>query len=143
VNSAVRHSHHRRRGFLMMEVVLALGIFGIAVTGFTIAIARTAEVAAMAQRQSQINRLLESSLSEALATPNLEVGRTTVVVEETIAGASVEIDTLVEELTELEAENGQLLDAMYRIEVSAHWFADGEWREEMAETWRYGRLYQQ
>ena len=125
-----------------MEVILALGIFGIAVTGFTVAIARTAEVAAMAQRQAQINRLLESALMEALAQPQIEAGATTVALQETIGGANVEIDVVVEELNEFENEDGQRLNDMFRIEVTANWFEDGEWRSEMAETWRYANLYQ-
>lgn len=132
----------RARGFLLMEVILALGVFGIAVTGFTIAITRTAEVAVMAQRQTQINRLLESALMETLSQPQMEVGSNTMALEETIAGANVEIDVIIEELTDFTTEDGQPLSDMYRIEVRANWFEDGEWKQEMAETWRYANLYQ-
>lgn len=127
----------------MMEVVLALGIFAIAATGFAIAIGRTSDAAQLAQRQMQIDRILESALDEALSLPVLEEGTETVSLDEMIGGAAVEIDTRIELLDEMENMDGQLLQQMYRIEVTAHWYADGDWREEMAETWRYGRLYQQ
>ncbi len=130
------------RGFLMMEVVLALGIFAIAATGFAVAIARTSDAAQLSQRRMQIDRILESALDEALSLPVLEEGVETVSLQETIGDEAVEIDTKIEILDEMENMDGQLLQQMYRIEVTAHWFESGEWQEEMAETWRYGRLYQ-
>lgn len=132
----------KRRGFLLMEVVLAIGIFAIAATGFAVALARTADAAALAQRRMQITRILESSLREAVSLPVLEEGTTTVALQEEIGGAGVEIDTTIEILSELENQDGQLLQQMFRIEVAANWFEDGEWKNETAETWRYGRLYQ-
>lgn len=129
-------------GFLMMEVILAIGIFCLAAVGFAIALARTAEVASLAKRQMKITRILDSALTEALSQPVLEEGANTVVLEEELGGASVEIDTVVEPLEDLQNEDGEILQQMYRIQVSAHWYEDGQWMEEMAETWRYGRMYQ-
>lgn len=136
------HGLRPKRGFLMMEVVLALGIFAIAATGFAIALSRTSDAAQLSQRQMQINRILESALDEALSLPVLEEGSESVSLDEEIGGAAVEIDTRIELLDEIENQDGQLLQQMYRIEVTAHWYERGEWQEEMAETWRYGRLYQ-
>lgn len=132
----------RPRGFLMMEVVLALGIFALAATGFAIALAKTSDAAQLSQRRMQINRILESALEEALSLPVLEEGVESVSLKEEVGGSSVEIDTKIEILEEMENMDGQLLQQMYRIEVTAHWYEDGQWQEEMAETWRYGRLYQ-
>ena len=54
---------------------------------------------------------------------------------------SGELETIVEAL-ELENEDGQLLQNMYRIEVVFYWRgSDGEWQQQGAETWRYGNLY--
>ncbi len=132
----------RRRGFLLMEVVLALGIFALAATGFAVALAKTSDAAQLSQRRMQINRILESALEEAVSLPVLEEGAETVSLKEEVGGSAVEIDTKIELLDEMENMDGQLLQQMYRIEVTAHWYEDGEWQEEMAETWRYGRLYQ-
>lgn len=125
----------------MFEVVLALGIFGIAATAFAVALAQTADAAAFAQRRMQIGRILESSLTEAMSLPTLEEGSTSVTLLEEIGGETVEIDTLIEPLLEMQNEDGETLQQMFRIEVSAHWYENGEWMEETAETWRYGRLY--
>ena len=138
----VRSQRRRQAGFLMMEVVLALGIFAIAATGFAVALAKTSDAAQLSQRRMQINRILESALDEALSLPVLEEGSETVSIKEQVAGSDVEIDTKIELLDEMENIDGQLLQQMYRIEVTAHWYEDGGWQEEMAETWRYGRLYQ-
>jgi len=136
-------SIRRRAGFLLLEVILALGIFGIAATSFAMALSKTADAAMLAQRRMKITRILDSSLSEALSIPVLEEGSTTLALEERIGGAPVEVDTLIEPLPELQNQDGEFLQEMYRIEVSAHWYENGEWLSESAETWRYGRLYQQ
>jgi hypothetical protein len=59
-----------------------------------------------------------------------------------MAEEGLEIETTVELLPELENEDGQLLQEMYRIEVVARWFENGTGQEQSAETWRYSRLYQ-
>lgn len=126
----------------MLEVILALGVFGVAAVGFAMALAKTADAARLAQRRMTVTRILDSALTEALSMPMLEEGSTSVTLEEELGGASVEIDTKVEVLDTLEAEDGRMLRQMYRIEVGAHWYENGEWMEETAETWRYARLYQ-
>lgn len=138
---SVRHRPRRSGGFLLLEVILALGIFGIAATAFAVALQRTSDLASQAQNEVRITRLLESALAEAMSYPVLEEGTTSVPVEE-MSGLGMEIDTLVELLPEMENQDGRLLQEMYRIRVTAHWFDNGQWREESAETWRYSRLYQ-
>jgi len=132
----------RPRGFLLLEVILAIGIFGMAAVGFAVAINRTADAASMAQRRMMITRILDSSLTEALSLPVLEEGVTTVTLDETLGGTAIEIDTLIEPLEEMMNQDGEILQQMFRIQVSAHWYEAGEWMEESAETWRYGRMYQ-
>jgi hypothetical protein len=82
--------------------------------------------------------MLESSLNEAISVPTLEEDTTSYVLDE----RDTEIETKVEKLEDLENEDGQLLQEMYVITVTARWFQDGAQRERSAETWRYGRLYQ-
>lgn len=142
----MRLSPHRprqrfRKGFLLLEVLLALGVFGIAATGFAVALHKTADLAATAQRKLKMTRLLESALAEAMSYPVLEEGTTSVEVDEMI-DQGLEIETTIELLPEMENEDGQLLQEMYRIEVVARWFENGQSFEQMAETWRYSRLYQ-
>ncbi len=128
----------RRRGFLLLEVVLALAIFGIAATGFAVALHRMADAAELAQRELRITRILDSALEETMSLPVMEEGTTNTVVAET----GIELDTTIELLDQMENQDGQLLQEMFRIEVKAVWFENGAWQDRAVETWRYGRMYQ-
>lgn len=127
-----------RRGFLLLEVIFALAIFGIAATAFAVAFHRMYQAADLAQSEMRITRMLESSLNEAISVPTLEEDTTSYLLIE----RDTEIETKVERLEDLENEDGQLLQEMYRITVTARWYQDGAQRERSAETWRYARLYQ-
>jgi len=128
----------RRNGFLLLEVLLALMVFGIAATGFMVALKQMAKAADATQQELRMTRILESALDEAVSLPTLEEGTTTAVVPDT----NIEIDTTVELLKEIQTEEGQTLQEMYRVMVTANWFADNAWQSRSAETWRYGRMYQ-
>jgi hypothetical protein len=130
--------HPARRGFLLFEMVLALAVFGIAATGFAVALHRMAAAAALAQSELRITRILDSALDETLSLPVLEEGETSSDVGET----GIELNTVIELLDEMENEDGQLLQEMYRIEITANWFENGARQERVVETWRYGRMYQ-
>ena len=130
--------HHDRRGFLLLEMILALGVFGIAATGFAVALHRMAAAAQMAQSELRITRILDSALDETLSLPLLEEGEVTSAVGET----GIELKTSVIPLDQLENDEGQLLQEMFAIKVEAKWFADGQWKLRDVETWRYGRMYQ-
>ena len=130
--------HSGKRGFLLLEMILALSVFGIAATGFAVALHRMAAVAGLAQSELRITRILESALDETLSLPVLEVGTTNTSVGDT----GIELDTTVELMENLENEDGQLLQEMYLIKVEAKWFANGEWQNRSVDTWRYGRMYQ-
>lgn len=125
-------------GFLLLEMVLALAVFGMAATGFVVALHRMSATASLAQSELRITRILDSALDETLSLPTLEEGKTNTTVGET----GIELDTLVEIIEDMENEEGQILQEMFRIEIRARWFANGEWRERSVETWRYGRMYQ-
>lgn len=124
-------------GFALLEVLLALAVFSIAATGFVVALHRSADLAMLTQREIRITRVLESALHEALSLPTLEEGKTTLELED----SGMEIDTLIEPI-EIENQDGQLLQEMFKIEVTVFWVEGDEWQERSAETWRYARLYQ-
>jgi hypothetical protein len=119
-------------------MVLALAVFGIAATGFAVALHRMAAVATLAQSEMKITRILDSALDETISLPVLEEGET----ESTVGETGIDLKTTIEILDEMENEDGQLLQEMYRIEIQARWFANSEWQERTVETWRYGRMYQ-
>lgn len=121
-----------------MEMVLALAVFGMAATGFAVALNRMANVASLAQSELRITRILDSALDETLSLPTLEEGVTDSEAGET----GVKLVTKIELLTEMQNEEGQILQDMYLIEIEAKWFENSEWQSRTVETWRYGRMYQ-
>jgi prepilin-type N-terminal cleavage/methylation domain-containing protein len=127
-----------RQGFLLLEVVLALAIFSIAATGLVVALNRTASVAFNSQSELKITRMLDSALDETVSIPVLEENESSY----TVPGTNIELTTTIELIEDLENEDGQILQEMYRIQIMARWFANGEWQERAVETWRYGRMYQ-
>lgn len=130
--------HPGRRGFLLLEMVLALAVFGIAATGFAVALHRMSDAAGLAQSELRITRILESALDETLSIPVLEEGETDTQVGET----GIELHTTIEPIEDLETEDGQMLQEMFRIKINARWYANADWQEREVETWRYGRMYQ-
>ena len=133
-----RRRARSRSGFLMLEVVLALGIFGAAAVAFTVAIHRMAAAADLAQNELRTTRILESALDENLSIPTLQEGTTTTPVGNT----GIDIITKIELMQDLQNQDGQALQELYRVTVTARWFYNNEWQERTAETWRYARLYQ-
>jgi hypothetical protein len=131
-------AHRRRHGFLLLEMILALAVFGMAATGFVVALHRMAATASLAQSELRITRILDSAMDETISLPVLEVGDTSIEVGET----GIKLDTTIELIDDMENEDGQILQEMYRIKIQARWFANGTWQERAAETWRYGRMYQ-
>ncbi len=136
----MKHSRHpaRRRGFLLLEVILALAVFSAAAVGFTVALHQMAKAATVAQSELRITRILDSALDETLSIPVLEEGTVT----NPVGNTDIEMATTIKILDQLENQDGQPLQEMFLITVTARWFENGEWIERSAETWRYGRMYQ-
>lgn len=133
-----RSLHSCKRGFLLLEMILALAVFGIATTGFAVALHRMAAVAGLAQSELRITRILESALDETLSLPVLEEGT----VNASVGNTGIELDTTVKLIEDLQSEDGQPLQEMYLVTVEAKWFANGQWQNRSVDTWRYGRMYQ-
>jgi type II secretory pathway pseudopilin PulG len=125
-------------GFMLLEVVIALGIFAIACTGLTIAFHRMTQAATISQSELRITRILDSAIAEQLSFPTLEEGTTQIPIE----GTDIELDVVVTPIEDLENQKGELLQEMYHIEITANWFDGTEWQTRTAETWRYNLMYQ-
>ena len=128
----------RKSGFLLLEMVLALAVFGMAATGFTVALNRMAATASLAQSELRITRILDSALEETLSQPTIEEGSDTIEIGET----GIELETNIERIEDLLNEEGQQLQDMFRIRINAKWVENGRSQQRSAETWRYGMMYQ-
>jgi len=131
-------SRKKTKGFLLLEVVLALSVFAIACTGLTVAFHRMAGAASLAQSELRITRILDSALTEQLSMPTLEEGVAQIPVE----GTDIELDVVIEPIEDMENQDGELLQQMFHIKIIANWYENGAWQERSAETWRYNPMYQ-
>lgn len=131
-------THPGKRGFLLLEMILALAVFGMAATGFAVALHKMGQAAELSQSELRITRILDSALDETLSLPTLEEG----VTNSTVGETGIEIDTTIELIEDLVNEEGQPLDQIFLIKVEARWFANGQWQQRSVETWRNGKMYQ-
>ncbi|MEM9283694.1 MAG: prepilin-type N-terminal cleavage/methylation domain-containing protein [Verrucomicrobiota bacterium] len=131
----------KEKGFVMMEVLIALALFASTATALVVALNEVGNVTFELQRDRKIARILDSELRQVMSLPTLEEGQETRVLDE----LGIEIDVLIEPIEELENQDGQLLQNMFRIQLSAVWRdqVSGEFEKESVETWRYAPLYRE
>lgn len=127
----------KMRGFVLMEVLMAIALFSLVAVALTKALGQVGNLAVEGRRELHVMNGLQSALMEASKVPNLEEG--SYVSEADVMGVSYE--TTVEEM-ELYNEDGEILNDMWLVRVRAFWVENGEDREDIAEVYRYGPLYQ-
>jgi prepilin-type N-terminal cleavage/methylation domain-containing protein len=137
----------RRRGFVLMEVVLALTLFGMVGVAYLVSLQDIAELLREMRREAKITRILDSELRKWMSLPQIEEGEPdpSVLDERDQLEVRVVIRPLEDAVEEMRftTEEGRVLQEMFHIQATASWYEDREWHERTAETWRYARLYQQ
>jgi prepilin-type N-terminal cleavage/methylation domain-containing protein len=137
----------RRRGFVLMEVVLALTLFGMVGVAYLVSLQDVAELLREMRREAKITRILDSELRKWMSLPQIEEGEPdpSVLDERDQLEVRVVIRPLEDAVEEMRftTEEGRVLQEMFHIQATASWYEDREWHERTAETWRYARLYQQ
>jgi type II secretion system protein I len=103
-----------RRGFTLFEVLVALGVFAIAVTGLAIGLQSAVEAALSARQRALARFVIESRLAAAMTDPPLDGKRT--IDGSTNNGISV-VETF--EQVELQDTNGQIIPGMWKLHVAA------------------------
>ncbi len=103
-----------RRGFTLFEVLVALGVFAIAVTGLAIALQSAVEAALGARERALARFMIESRLAAAMTDPPLDGRRE--IDGRTNNGISV-VETF--EQVELTDTNGQIIPGMWKLQVVA------------------------
>lgn len=108
-----------RRGFVLLEIVFALALFGIVCVSLTQALQQIARTSLVSRREGQVIRVMESVLAEVAHAPEFKPG--TVSFDAGADGVEARASiSLVKPYT----KNKQLLDHMFRIHVEA-WVPDG------------------
>ncbi len=120
----------KRGGFTLLEVLVALGMFTLAVGGLALALDRAFGASNMMRRDADIRQQLESLVDQAMVMP----------IEELQQGQESGPDALgVEyfmgaELTEdFRNMDDEELDGLWRVTVRARWLEQGE-KQEWKET---------
>ena len=130
-------SSGRENGFMMAEVILALGIFTIVATSYSKALATLWRTTAYVKEKQVITQIMDSALNEALYLQRLEEGSTEVYIEE----RDLDLETIVVPLEEMETIDGNFLQNMWQVTVIARFEQDGQNQERVVRGWRYLPLY--
>ena len=109
----------RPRGFVLLEIILALGLFSLVAVSMTRALNQIAQTSKAVRHEGQVLRVMESVLAQVVHQPELKLGT-----RHFDAGADgVEADASIES-TELLTRNKARLDHIFLIRVKA-WIPDG------------------
>ena len=106
-------SIRRRAAFMLLEVVIAVGIFAFAVVGLAIAMNRIIDVELVSRSEQRLRLEVQSRLAEARLEP-FEEGTI-----ELAGGARGIAYFRVVERLELENRDGELLDGLFTMRVEA------------------------
>ena len=125
-------------GFVLLEALFAIAIFGIVAVSLTSALNLVGEAATRARDDNTIIRLIEGELTFRSKAPRIQEGEFEVEPE----GTGVLLRTIIEPIEDLENMEGALVPEMFRITTTAFWIDTSDIEQEVsAETWRYARLY--
>jgi type II secretion system protein I len=103
-----------KRGFTLFEVLVALGVFAIAVTGLAMSLQSAIEAALTARERVLARFVIESRLAAAMTDPPLDGRRE--IDGRTNNGISV-LETF--EQVELRDTNGQIIPGIWKLQVTA------------------------
>jgi len=104
----------RNRAFTLFEVLIALGVFAVAVTGLALALQSAVDAALNARSRMLARTMIESRLASAMANPPLDGRRE--IDGRTNKGIHV-LETF--EQAEIRDTNNAILPSMWRLKVTA------------------------
>ncbi len=126
------------RGMILMELVIAMALFGMVALGLMRALSIGAQTAVVGQLELRMLLRLQSTLTEYSKLQRLEEGEFSSDPDD----LGVITRTEVVKLDKLENADGQILQDMFHIIVRAEYDNFGTKGEMVADTYRYARLYQ-
>ncbi len=129
-------------GFIMIEIMLALSLFGMCAVALMKTLARTAQMAVESQMDIKMLLRLQSRLTEISKLPDLTQWKDKSTTDPK-DDSGIWTTTLVEEMKDIKNEDNQDVTQMYRIYVKAFYQVDWKNEPDMqdAEVWRYLPLY--
>lgn len=136
------HIRPRRRGMVIMEVLVAIGVFGITVTGLMQAMVQASKSAVMTRSELRMILRLQSELNKYSKWPRIQEFEGQVITTDPDE-IGVATRTEIIKLEDIQNMEEQPLQEMYEIIVTAKCdtFGTGEITEISASTVRYAKLY--
>ncbi len=107
------------QGFVLLEIVMALGLFALVAVGMTQALDQIAQTSKLARQEAQLLRALDSALAQVTHLPDFKQSR----YDFPKSADGIDATATVERV-DLHTQEKSLLDKMYRIQVEA-WIKDG------------------
>ena len=131
------HNRRARSGIVLLEIVVAICIFGMTALSLMKALSIGTQTALISQVELRMILRLQSTLTEYSKVAVMEEGSYSSNPDE----LGVYTQTQVVKL-ELQNADGQPLPEMFHVTVQAFYENFGQKGEMTADTYRYGRLYQ-
>jgi len=134
------HETSRERGFVLLEILLALTIFSISVTGIVFALQSSTKLVETVQREAWIQEQFKEVMAEALKSKQTReefIKEKVITLREFGAEAIVQITP-----SELENQEGLILQSLFDMKITITWREDVEKKEAVLETYQYYPLYQ-
>ncbi|TLD71314.1 prepilin-type N-terminal cleavage/methylation domain-containing protein [Phragmitibacter flavus] len=137
------HREGRRQGFTLMEVLLALFVFVVAVMGLVECINHIGLASAETRLERRVQSRLDSLLVEATRrSPWINQGR----VDDSKLETVVEEDNVRYEIKaaplEIKTDDGNSVRGLYHVSVTGSWLEDGRPHESTVETWVWPNLFE-
>lgn len=120
----------RSRGFTLLEVLISLGMFVLAVGGLALALDRAFSASIILRRDDEIRQQLESLIDQAMVLP---IDRLREGIESGPDALGAKYATTAEPVEDLVNEKQETLGGIWKITVRAAWEEGGqeqEWKEE-------------
>lgn len=117
IHSPIKNSS--RSGFVLLEIVMALGLFALVAVGLTQALDQIAQTSTLSRQEAQLLRVMDSVLAEVVHQPEFKQAQYDFppTAEGIRAHASIE-------RAEVYSREKTLLDHLYRIQVNVSLFDD-------------------
>jgi type II secretory pathway pseudopilin PulG len=130
--------HGRRRGMILMEILLAMAIFGMTALGLMETIVTCAKLATENKMEMRMLLKLQSTLSEYSKVAQIQEGTSKSDPDE----EGIYTEAVITKMEDIKNSEEQLLADMYHVKVTAFYNNYDRQAEVSAETIRYARLYQ-
>jgi len=115
-SSFILHPSSFSSAFTLFEVLIALGVFAIAVTGLAIALDSAVMAAFEARERALARMVLESRLSAVMSDPPVSGSRTI----EARDNNGVRVEELMEKF-EVKTTNGTPVTGLWKVKITADW----------------------